>query len=536
MNLVQQANFLEDVPKDQLVSMSQDPNAQFPAFLVLSEIQRRTTNEKNYQAMVNQPTTTVAEEVVSDFAQPTGLQGGAPQATPLPTNISAGLSGAPTAPMQMAASGGITGYANEGQTKLNYSNLRTKLTEDEIKIVNQAVMRDRTQRMQSDLGDKTGKFLGGGANVSEQIFSVLSGGGGNIPIFRGSPEEKKFIEVANIILENKNKKASGGLTGYATGDMTALPAGSAPMMGAGMGMDALGDNLEAAIEQYGVPALKTLGIINDDGSINYGTAALQALSINPAFRLGKAGLGVLGSGLSRFAPGTMSKLKGLPSKIKNRFTSPVSKVDESIITSGSMQTDRVFDAAKSGKTLLNTAQNVALPALVVKSMLPDGEETVTEEKIETPEEIEARIRKEEQEKYQEQLNQLKDLAGAKENKGDYRDLVRLGAGIMSAKNIGDIGTAVTGVLDAQDKRGLVGLQGKLTEAQTEQILANIEAMPKEALLSQMTNLIKASEAGLITDMEAAMVQYNALAKRYAELEGQETKPASEDANVIASYG
>lgn len=432
MNLVQQANFLEDVPKDQLVSMSQDPNAQFPPFLVLSEIQRRTTNEKNYQAMLNQPTTTVAEEVVSDFAQPTGLQGGAPQATPLPTNISAGLSGAPTAPMQMAASGGITGYA--------------------------------------------------------------------------------------------------------TGDMTALPAGSAPMMGAGMGMDALGDNLEAAIEQYGVPALKTLGIINDDGSINYGTAALQALAINPAFRLGKAGLGVLGSGLSRFAPGTMSKLKGLPSKIKNRFTSPVSKVDESIITSGSMQTDRVFDAAKSGKTLLNTAQNVALPALVVKSMLPDGEETVTEEKIETPEEIEARIRKEEQEKYQEQLNQLKDLAGAKENKGDYRDLVRLGAGIMSAKNIGDIGTAVTGVLDAQDKRGLVGLQGKLTEAQTEQILANIEAMPKEALLSQMTNLIKASEAGLITDMEAAMVQYNALAKRYAELEGQETKPASEDANVIASYG
>jgi len=137
MNLVQQANFLEDVPKDQLVSMSQDPNAQFPAFLVLSEIQRRTTNEKNYQAMVNQPTTTVAEEVVSDFAQPTGLQGGAPQTTPLSTNIPAGLSGAPTAPMQMAASGGITGYANEGKTKLNYSNLRNKLKEDEKKIVNQ---------------------------------------------------------------------------------------------------------------------------------------------------------------------------------------------------------------------------------------------------------------------------------------------------------------------------------------------------------------------------------------------------------------
>ena len=184
----------------------------------------------------------------------------------------------------------------------------------------------------------------------------------------------------------------------------------------------------------------------------------------------------------------MSKLKGLPSKIKNRFTSPVSKVDESIITSGSMQTDRVFDAAKSGKTLLNTAQNVALPALVVKSMLPDGEETVTEEKIETPEEMEARIRKEEQEKYQEQLNQLKGLAGAKEteSRGDYRDLVRLGAGIMSAKNIGEIGTAVTGVLDAQDKRGLVGLQGELTKAQISKLEADIAAMPVKEIQSELS--------------------------------------------------
>jgi hypothetical protein len=123
MNLVQQANFLEDVPKEQLAQMSQDPNAQFPPFLVLSEIQRRTINEKNYQAMQQQPTTTVAEEVVNEFMQPqlaqnqpTGLQGGVPQsATPLPDeNISAGLSGAPTAPMQMAASGGLMEYARRG--------------------------------------------------------------------------------------------------------------------------------------------------------------------------------------------------------------------------------------------------------------------------------------------------------------------------------------------------------------------------------------------------------------------------------------
>jgi hypothetical protein len=107
--------------------MSQDPNGQFPPFLVLTEIQRRTMNEQNYKAMQEQPTTTVAEEVVGNFMRPQlaqnqsqGLQGGTPQSvTPLPdSNISAGLSGVPTAPMQMAASGGITGYANTGITSL----------------------------------------------------------------------------------------------------------------------------------------------------------------------------------------------------------------------------------------------------------------------------------------------------------------------------------------------------------------------------------------------------------------------------------
>ena len=98
---------------------------------------------------------------------------------------------------------------------------------------------------------------------------------------------------------------------------------------------------------------------------------------------------------------------------------------------------------------------------------------------------------------------------------------------MSAKNVGDIGTAVTGILDAQDKRELLGLQGKFTQAQTDQILANIKAMPREEILARMTNLINASKAGLITDVEAAMDQYNVLAERLAELEGQETKKGSE---------
>ena len=126
MNLVQLANDLEYVPRKELAEMSQDPNSSYPAYLVLSEIQRRTLNDKNFAAMQERPTTTVAEEVVDEFMQPQlaqnqsqRLQGGTPQsATPLPdSNISAGLSGVPTAPMQMAAIGGLTGYANKGVTE-----------------------------------------------------------------------------------------------------------------------------------------------------------------------------------------------------------------------------------------------------------------------------------------------------------------------------------------------------------------------------------------------------------------------------------
>ena len=38
-NLVQLANDLEFVSKEELIQMSQDPNSQYPSFLVLSEIQ-----------------------------------------------------------------------------------------------------------------------------------------------------------------------------------------------------------------------------------------------------------------------------------------------------------------------------------------------------------------------------------------------------------------------------------------------------------------------------------------------------------------
>jgi len=73
--------------------------------------------------MKPQPTSTVAEEVVNEFVQPKGLQAGIPSGS-APTDVfSPESSGMPaSAPMQMAASGGITGYNMGGPLEQSFTN------------------------------------------------------------------------------------------------------------------------------------------------------------------------------------------------------------------------------------------------------------------------------------------------------------------------------------------------------------------------------------------------------------------------------
>lgn len=82
-NLVQAAEELEYVPKEELVRMMQQGDMKYPPYLVLSEIQRRTQLEN--MVMQPKPNTTVAQEVVSEFAQPQGLAG-------MPQGMSADIS------------------------------------------------------------------------------------------------------------------------------------------------------------------------------------------------------------------------------------------------------------------------------------------------------------------------------------------------------------------------------------------------------------------------------------------------------------
>jgi len=115
-NLVELSNQLEDFPEQQLVQMSQDPNSMYPSYLVLSEIQRRNQMRKMYEAQQPKPQTTVAEEVIGEFAGQQGLQGAmaqspGPQDAFPPSDMS---NMAPPSPMQAMASGGRTGFQGGG--------------------------------------------------------------------------------------------------------------------------------------------------------------------------------------------------------------------------------------------------------------------------------------------------------------------------------------------------------------------------------------------------------------------------------------
>ena len=128
MNLIEAADELEFVPKDQLAGFVNDPNSRYPSYLVLSEIQRRTQLEKAYNAeqAAMQPDTTIADEVVANFTGQ-GLASAMPQSSmPQPEMPQAGLQmGASPLPQENVMPSGIQGMAEGGITGYQAGKLLT---------------------------------------------------------------------------------------------------------------------------------------------------------------------------------------------------------------------------------------------------------------------------------------------------------------------------------------------------------------------------------------------------------------------------
>jgi len=100
-------NDLRSIPKDQLMSMGNNPSPQYPTYMIATEMQRRVQDEKAMAAQQTRDQTgqpTVVEGVMDEFANTGGLS----QAQP----IMAMNQKVPPDGIQMMATGGPVGYQN----------------------------------------------------------------------------------------------------------------------------------------------------------------------------------------------------------------------------------------------------------------------------------------------------------------------------------------------------------------------------------------------------------------------------------------
>jgi hypothetical protein len=525
MSLVDRANELEYVPEEQLIQMSQSPDGQYPQFLVLSEIQRRNQMRRMYEnqmAKMNQPSTTVADEAVMEFAG----QGAVPMMDS-PSTLSS------------TSDGGLRSMApipmSEGKkTKLepSFSDVRAKLTEDEIKIINQAVMQDRTKRMQSILGDKTGKFLGGGANISEQIFSVLGGGGGNIPIFEGTPEAQKFIEVANIIIANRDKnissKNTGGITQMQAGGNTALEQSFMPPNRNPIGATASPEFLQSIKERYTDP----------DGTFNYSQALKDGFNATTLALIAfpEPTTSVIGGGL-----------RGLGTLLKAPFSS---KAKDTILRSFGRRKARQ-DEGKLLPTGRQTIESPPVPAgyyeglgrqYLKESVKPTGTRLAGLAALgiaNAPDETESIVPSdtgltEQERKALEARKKLQDListdsTATPSEKGlssmDYLTLAQVGGIFGGAKNLGEaamgLGNLAGQIAETRRKQPLETAQMDLLRAQIAKYEADVANLPLDAAIKQYQSLNDLVDSGVITPEEAKLREI-ALTQRIADLQGIES--------------
>tara|TARA_Y100000401_G_scaffold33747_1_gene25140 strand:+ start:13818 stop:15143 length:1326 start_codon:yes stop_codon:yes gene_type:complete len=124
-NLVELSQMAEDMPDEQLIQATQG-QGNFPPFVAIQEVKRRTDLRKAYEAQQPKPQASVSEKLVAEFANsPSGL-GAMNQPPDLQQAFPSGDMGnmAPPSPMQMMAGGGRTGYMAGGA--LPYPKPKTK--------------------------------------------------------------------------------------------------------------------------------------------------------------------------------------------------------------------------------------------------------------------------------------------------------------------------------------------------------------------------------------------------------------------------
>ena len=519
MNLVDLATELEYVPKEQLAQMSQDPSSRYPQYLVLSEIQRRTANEKAYAAAKPRPTTTVAEEVVGEFMQPQSLQAGMPSESAPTDAFSSESMGIPaSAPMQqpmMMAGGGLTEYMEEVGSELKrikekesrYAARNKK--EKEGKTIFSTSLSPRKYVIPNETYNKLdNKGLIGGLREytpAMLLLNALSGEGAFSGSDRVIPESKlKSLESAMKQSRNEMQQrqlgfASGGLTAYANGG--ALEQSFADpyenVLGSSTNPYPVDDEVSFLEDRY----------IDEEGNIRYGTALGDATFVIPGLgalgAVGRLGLGAL----RRYTPNILQKTKGLftsanPALASLKTGQRKVKTDKGYDTidtaTGKKIPEQLFDAKKS---LAAVSYPAAAATLISRSA--DDEETTKPTNTETDTE--------------KQLAELRNKATgiAKPKKEIDYDLVGLGGLIMGARNMSELGTGLAGLAERRQAREDALLEGQAQQdyyrASADKVRAEIEGLPLENkmdALEKVNDILTKALEGEIELTEEQLQYYN----------------------------
>ena len=533
-NLVQVAEELEYVPKDQLIEYSQNPDSRYPQYLVLSEIQRRTQMERMYnahQASMNQPTTTVAEEVVSDFAQPQGLGG-------MNVNGSANAdafspqAGMPAAPMQMAASGGRTGYYPGGT--LNAAN-----------AMNQSMQTSRSRlALLASLGiDPRGKSS---QEIEEEILFK------QLPLSR--QEELPVVDTDVDRAVNRSV------------DLQTVE--SPQSREEDSWLDKIGSAIKDRYtdEGEGLGAVDWSNVLWDASlAIPGGGAALGAV------RLGKLGLG---AARAKWGTGAIQQgLKNLPGRARRtvdpRVSALVTKPKKVGIKdptpkilggkggkSAAAELGYVTPKGLSGSSRLGKITQPRTPSATRIGLTGAGlfgastlHDFATKDEGEKLTEIHPTYKKRIVDKVGELTQDPKSGLGGKMksylDQADGLDIAKLGGIVMGARNMSELGQGITALASdiqtrRQDERSeerltaLSNVQGGLYEEQTKQIKAEIAAMPADrldALLKKYGDYAEAIEEGMIDisddSKNSFWLQYRQLLDSAAEKEGYKFKSQAE---------
>ena len=226
-NLVEIAKDLEYIPDEQLIELANGSDPRFPPFVVISEIKRRT--DMRSRASEPMPKTTVAQEMVQEFAMPSrqGLEGMSQDTTSIlpPTVYNRDM------PSSMMADGGLVGYASGDEIKFNEFILKkvkketnkntTKKEFDNIVLKN---IKKESEKFSSGENPDIPYLPRYGENFGNLVKSFFEFIGVELPepkIF------SKFDDIKMNAAKNKERvlkqdggmmMADGGLVGYASGD------------------------------------------------------------------------------------------------------------------------------------------------------------------------------------------------------------------------------------------------------------------------------------------------------------------------------